>query len=180
MLSQRFKSILALTLSLVGGAAILPSLTFASESAIKAEGQGPGAEGAGEAGAPVYGGGCTYAYSIQKIGPTYAEHHEEIKYLIIVKNIGTCKLRHIEVRDYLPHDMEFVSANPSPESEHHGEIRWEHRDLKAGEFKLYTVEARAEGRPWRWATNQACAYTPWVGTTICDAESTYIYNEDHQ
>lgn len=181
MLAQRFKSILVLSLSLVASAAILPSFAFASETAIKADGQGPGAEGAGETGAPVYGSGCSYAYSIQKIGPTYAEHHDEIKYLIIVKNIGTCKLKHVEVRDYLPHDMEFVEAQPSEKSQEHGEIRWDHIEtLKAGEYKLYKVTAKAEGRPWRWATNQACAYTPWVGTTICDAESTYIYNEESQ
>ena len=66
------------------------ALTFASDTAAKAEGQGPGAAGSPETGKPVYGGGtgCTFAYSIQKIGPTYAEHEEEVSYELIVKNIG--------------------------------------------------------------------------------------------
>jgi uncharacterized repeat protein (TIGR01451 family) len=150
----------------------------ASENAIKAEGQGPKGAGAGEPGKPVYGGGggCSYAYSIQKIGQTYAEHDEEISYQVIVKNIGTCRLRHIEVADFLPHGMEYISASPAPESVNDGRIRWEDIDLKAGRYQLYTVTAEAKGHHERWETNQACAFTPWVGTRICDAESTWIYH----
>jgi len=156
--------------------------TYASDTAIKAEGQGPGAAGSGETGTPVYGGGgqgCSFAYSIQKVGPTYAEHNEEVTYQVIVKNIGTCRLRHIEVADFLPHGMKFVSAYPAPENVHHGRIRWDDIELKAGRYQLYTITAKAEGHPERWETNQACAYTPWVGTRICDSESTWVYHH-HQ
>jgi|GEM_PF-2851819 len=150
----------------------------ASDTASKAEGQGPGAAGSGETGAPVYGGGtgCSFAYSIQKIGPTYAEHDEEISYEVIVKNIGTCRLRHIGVADFLPHGLEFQSAYPEPKSVHHGRIEWEHLDLKAGRYQHFAIKARAKGHHPRWETNQACAYTPWVGTRICDTESTWIYH----
>jgi uncharacterized repeat protein (TIGR01451 family) len=152
---------------------------FAADTAIKAEGQGPGTAGSGETGTPVYGGGgqgCSFAYSIQKIGPTYAEHGEEVSYQVIVKNIGTCRLRHIEVADFLPRGMKFISAYPAPENVNDGRIYWDDIDLKAGRYQLYSITAKAEGHHERWETNQACAYTPWVGTRICDTESTWLYH----
>jgi hypothetical protein len=79
------------------------------------------------------------------------------------------------VADFLPRGMEFVSASPSPASVHHGRIRWDDIELKAGRYQLYTITAKAEGEHERWETNQACAYTPWVGTRICDSESTWVY-----
>lgn len=154
---------------------------FASENASSATGPGPQGvgSGAGEVGHPAWGNQCTFVYSIQKIGPAVAEEGEEFTYHVIVKNLGTCRLRHIDVREALPHGVEFVDAHPDASHQRDGRLIWEDVDLKPGRFKDFEVKARVSDRIRRpfYAMNTACAYTPWIGTQICDAVTTLLLPE---
>src|SRR6478736_6440174 len=95
-------------LSILAGAmtALMLSVSaFASEKAQTASGPGPGTE---EAGRPVTGTNCYFAYSIQKLGPLLVREGERASYFVFVQNLGNCRLRHIKVRDWLPRDAREV------------------------------------------------------------------------
>lgn len=145
---------------------------FASNEAHIASGPGPGG---GEGGTPVGGGSCYYAYSIQKIGPTVAKIGEDITYFVFVQNVGTCRLRHIDVSDVLPEGVRFLSALPAPTSHHDDRLRWEDLELKTGRYAVFQIYAKVEEHHHNASfTNNACAFTPWIGTRICDGVTTRI------
>jgi uncharacterized repeat protein (TIGR01451 family) len=147
---------------------------MASDQARSASGRGPGN---GEGGTPVGGGNsCYFAYSIQKIGNTVERVGENSTYYVFVSNVGTCKLRHIDVRDILPEGAEYVGATPTPTVSHQRFLKWEHIDLWPGRIAVFEITAKFRRHDWQ-AVNTACAFTPWVGTEICDSVTTTVYRD---
>ena len=150
---------------------------FAGDTAVTASNRGPGGGTGGGTGT-----GCTYAYSIQKIGPSRVEAGEDFKYHVFVKNIGTCRLRHIDIADWLPRGFDLDSAYPSsPNSgtvNGNGKLTWEHVDLAPGRVFDISIKGHAKRMKHPYTmVNTACAYSSRVGTRICDSVSTYVYPE---
>jgi uncharacterized repeat protein (TIGR01451 family) len=163
-------------------ALLLSASALAAEDPSTASGRGPGN---GEGGTPATGGGCSYMYSIQKIGPTYARHGENFTYHIFVKNLGNCRLRRIDLTDTLPHEVDLVRVEPAPSHSHHRRLVWENISLAAGDYLHAEIEVKTDRDHHgdHFLTNTACAYTPWIGTRICDSVGTTLYhrhgNHDH-
>ncbi len=148
---------------------------FAGDSAVTASNRGPGGGTGG-------GTGCTYAYSIQKIGPSRVKSGEGFKYHVFVKNIGTCRLHHIDIADWLPRGFELVEAHPSTSNpatrDGNRKLTWEHVELSPGRVFDITIKGHAEHRKHPYTmVNTACAYSARVGTRICDSVSTFVYPE---
>ncbi len=150
---------------------------FAGDTAVTASNRGPGGGTGGGTGT-----GCTYAYSIQKIGPSRVKAGEEFKYHVFVKNIGTCRLRHIDISDWLPRGFDMESSYPStsnsPAVKDDRKLTWEHVELAPGRVFDISIKGHADSRNHPYTmVNTACAYSSRVGTRICDSVSTYVYPE---
>jgi uncharacterized repeat protein (TIGR01451 family) len=153
---------------------LVSASAFASGQSQTASKRGPGG---GEAGVPDGGGSCLFSYSIQKIGPTLAKEGDQGSYLIIVQNLGNCRLRHIDVTDALPRGEKVVSASPGgvvdPDRDF---VRWEDQEILAGQYAVFEVSVAFDDHcGGQILTDTACAFTPWVGTKICDSVSTTVY-----
>jgi uncharacterized repeat protein (TIGR01451 family) len=182
-LIRKKNGVLALTLS-----TLLFSIgAFASDAGVSAsshgDARGPGG-GEGEVIVPSdgSGGGCYFSYFIRKIGDKKANVHEDINYKVIVKNIGNCELRHIDVTDFLPDRTELVSAFPSPSFTHGDKVVWRNVSLDVGETEIFNVTVRVKQceLPRRFEiTNVGCAWTPLIGTRICDPATTEVFNFPH-
>jgi len=141
--------------------------------------RGPGT-GGGEGGVPVTvggGGSCYFAYHIRKVGPENARPNTDFTYKIFVRNIGNCDLRHIRISDLLPERTHFVSSNPAPTETHDHKLIWDDVNLHQDERAVIEVRVKADDcdHHERYSiTNTGCAYTPWIGTRICDTASTWI------
>ena len=141
--------------------------------------------GTSAAGSPDTGGtggvvtGCSYL--IQKIGNTYANPGEDVCYHVIVKNTGTCRLNHIDVRDRLPRNLTFISAFP-PATDNHGRLEWNDIDLKAGRFIDFVITAKVDNNfdrnDNRMITNTACAFDRRIGIRICDSSTLTVIRAD--
>lgn len=150
---------------------------FAGDTAVTAANRGPGGGTGGGTGT-----GCTYAYSIQKIGPSRVEAGEKFSYHVFVKNIGTCRLRHIDIADWLPHRFESGNVNPDPMPagavSRDGKLVWEHVELAPGRVFDIEIKGHAKKSDHSYTmVNTACAYSARVGTRICDSVSTFVYPE---
>lgn len=134
-------------------------------------------------------GNCLYSYQIQKVGPDRADFDEEIRYKIILDNLGDCDLRHIRVTDDLPRGTELVSAEPKPDFPKNGlgdgddnrRLVWNRVTLEEGEEAIFVVKVKLKDdddhhrlRRFLDVTNTGCAFTPWIGTEICGTATTQI------
>jgi uncharacterized repeat protein (TIGR01451 family) len=166
-MNNQKRKILALVLSSLFASAS----ALASDHAVSASARGPG-EGPGAT-------TCNFVYSIQKIGPTLADRGETITYHVVVSNLGDCRLRHIDVRDRLPRGVDFVSATPAPTSIDHDTLHWRELELRAGRYLDVEITARVDNNPHgdQSLTNTGCAFSPWIGTEICDSVTTRVSRE---
>jgi uncharacterized repeat protein (TIGR01451 family) len=169
-------------LSLITAAVSAFALSFGALAATNTENtaSGPGPRDTEDAGKPANGAAaCSFIYSIQKIGPTLAEAGQEFTYHVFVRNLGNCRLRRIDLKDVLPEGVDFVSATPSPSYQHHNRIVWDNVMIPAGQYLDAQITVKAEERIRRpfYGTNTACAYTPWIGTRICDSQTTLFYRD---
>ena len=163
-------NVFALALSIL----FISAGAFASDHASSATGRGPGGGEGGNVGAPQ---SCSFTYSIQKIGPTIAVENDDVVYYVFVSNVGNCGLKHINVKDVLPHDLTFVSATPTPTSMHGEELRWDDLEIKAGQYDVFEIQAKVDHHHHGASiTNTACAFTPWIGIQICDAATTSVFD----
>ncbi len=122
------------------------------------------------------GANCYFAYHIIKYGPDYAFVGDEIRYKVVVTNIGDCDLRHIDVKDVLPDGVKFESAKPTPTWTHHHRLGWENIKLEENHRAVFLIKAKVKDESCNSTiTNTACAFTPLVGIQICDSAQTYIY-----
>ena len=147
---------------------------FASDAAVSA--RGPGPSDGGEVETPAMGNACSYFYSIQKIGPTIADESEAVTYHLFVSNIGNCSLKHIDVSDDLPRGVSYVSALPAPSSVTGRRLRWNDVELKAGRYQDFEINVKVDSHldDSRNLVNTGCAFTPWIGTRICDSVTTFV------
>lgn len=121
---------------------------------------------------------CYFAYHILKTGPSRADFGDLIRYRVVLTNIGDCVLRNIELADLIPARTRLVSATPRPSRVAGGRIEWNDFSLSPGrqavaEIFVQTGVDDPENDRFR-ITNQACAFTPWIGIRICDSASTWV------
>jgi uncharacterized repeat protein (TIGR01451 family) len=155
---------------------LLSTGAMASETAKQATGPGPGA-GNPEAGTPIGKESCYYVYSIQKIGNSLATIGETMDYHVFVQNLGSCRLKYIDLEDRLPEGVQYVSAYPAPSWVQGHRIQWKNFEIQGGRYIDFVITTKVENscQKNQSVTNTACAYTPWIGTQICDSQSTFIY-----
>ena len=150
------------------------SAGFASDEPHTASVHGPATS---ETGQPVHGNDCFFSYAITKFATSLGEAGGSGSSLIIVQNLGTCRLKHIDVTDDLSKGQTFASATPTPtkvdpDGDH---VRWDDQTIEAGQFAVYTVNVTYGQHTSGWTvTDNGCAFTPWINVQICSSAATQI------
>src|SRR6185295_5085105 len=88
------------------------------------------------------GGACNFVYEIIKFGPKHAKVGDYITYRVLVKNLGDCDLRSVDVKDFLPRHVEFVSANPEPSEVDGHKLKWNDVRIAEGEKARFEIRVK--------------------------------------